>query len=200
MHHRWTQTAVTVRKRSIWVKIADCLSRMTLQFDEWPWNTIEHLFRTTSSYVHHFKTIREFKLELKSGNAQFGAKSAFFLPRVTLKFHGWPWKTIGHLFYTTSSFGHDFRAMGELKLKLQFGEAQFGSKSSFFVPCDVEIWRMILKNNRAPVLCCLKLCASFHSHAMGEFKIELQSGNAKLGSKSTIFRAVSPWNLTDHLE
>ena len=36
--------------------------------------------------------------------------------------------------------------------------------SDFFVPCDLEIWQMTLKNNRAPILCCFKLCASFHSH------------------------------------
>ena len=35
---------------------------------------------------------------------------------------------------------------------------------NFFVPCDLEIWRMPLKNNRAPLLCCFKLCASFHTH------------------------------------
>ena len=34
----------------------------------------------------------------------------------------------------------------------------------FFVPCDLEIWRMTLKNNRAPLLCYFKLCASFHHH------------------------------------
>ena len=42
--------------------------------------TIEHLFYTTSSLVHHFKSIDEFKLELQSWNAQFGSKSAIFLP------------------------------------------------------------------------------------------------------------------------
>ena len=34
----------------------------------------------------------------------------------------------------------------------------------FFVPRDLEIWRMTLKNNRAPFLCYFNLCASFHSH------------------------------------
>ena len=34
----------------------------------------------------------------------------------------------------------------------------------YFVPCDLEIWQKTLKNNRAPLLCCFKLCASFHSH------------------------------------
>ena len=36
--------------------------------------------------------------------------------------------------------------------------------SDFFVPCDLEIWRMTLKDNRAPLLCYFRLCASFHSH------------------------------------
>ena len=34
-----------------------------------------------------------------------------------------------------------------------------GQNRHFFVPCDLEIWRMPLKNNRAPLLCCFKLCA-----------------------------------------
>ena len=35
---------------------------------------------------------------------------------------------------------------------------------NFFVPCDLEIGQMTLKNNRAPLLCHIKLCASFHHH------------------------------------
>ena len=34
----------------------------------------------------------------------------------------------------------------------------------FFEPCDLAIWLMTLKNNRAPLLCYFKLCASFRSH------------------------------------
>ena len=34
----------------------------------------------------------------------------------------------------------------------------------FLVPCDIEIWWMTLKNNRASLLCCFKLYVSFHSH------------------------------------
>ena len=33
-----------------------------------------------------------------------------------------------------------------------------------FVPWDLEIWWMTLENNRAPLLWCFKLCATFHSH------------------------------------
>ena len=34
----------------------------------------------------------------------------------------------------------------------------------FFVLCDIEIWRMTLKNNRTPLLCYIKLCGSFQTH------------------------------------
>ena len=108
--HRWIQTGVTVWKHSIRVNIADFLSCVILKFDRWHWKTVGHLFCATSSIVHHFIAICEFKLELQSGNAQFG------------------------------------------------------SKSTSFEPCNLEIWQMTLKNNRASLLCYLKLCASFHRH------------------------------------
>ena len=82
--HRWIQTGVTVRKRSIRVKIGVLLSRVTLKFDRWPWKTIEHLFYVASSFLQYFIAIGEFKLKLQSGNAQFGSKSAFYCPV-------WPW-------------------------------------------------------------------------------------------------------------
>ena len=86
---------------------------------------------------------------------------------MTLKFDGWPRKTIGHFyhFYATLSFVHHFIAIGKFKLELQPGNAQFGSKLAFFVPCDLEIWWMTLKNNnKAPFLSHIKLCGSFDRH------------------------------------
>ena len=68
-----------------------------LKFDGWPWKTIGHLSYAASSFVHHFIAITECKLELQSGTPQFWSKSMIFLPCVTLKFDGWPWKIIGHL-------------------------------------------------------------------------------------------------------
>ena len=99
--YRWIQIGVTVRKRSIWVKIGNFLSRVTLEFDGWPRKTIGHLFYVALSFVHHFTAISEFKLELESGNAQFWSKSTICFSRVTLKFNGWPSKTIGLLFSAT---------------------------------------------------------------------------------------------------
>ena len=69
-----------VRKRSIRVKIGHFLAHVTLKFYRWPSKTIGHLSHATSSFVHHFIVISEFKLELESGNAQFGSKSSIFWP------------------------------------------------------------------------------------------------------------------------
>ena len=38
------------------------------------------------------------------------------------------------------------------------------SNRRFFSPCNLEIWWMTPKNNRAPLLYYIKLCASFCSH------------------------------------
>ena len=62
-------TAATSLVISNWVKIVNFSSCMTMKFDGWLRKTIGHFFYTTSSFVHHFKSIREFKLELQSGNA-----------------------------------------------------------------------------------------------------------------------------------
>ena len=95
-----------------------------------------------------------------------------FVSHVTLQFDVWPWKTIGHLVYTTSNFVHHFVAIGEFKLELQSGKAQFGSKSTIV----------------------------HHFVSIGDLKLELQSGYAQSGSNLTIFGAVWPRNLTDDLE
>ena len=73
-----------VRKRPIWVKVGDVLSRVTLKFYGWPWKRIGHLFFAVSSFVQHFIAIGEFKLELRSGNDQFESNSMIFRAM-------WPW-------------------------------------------------------------------------------------------------------------
>ena len=87
-----------------------------------------------------------------------------FLSRVTLKFDGWPSKTIGHLFYATSSFVNHFVAIGEFKLELESGNTQCGSNATLFRA--VWPWNLTddLQNNREPLLCYFKLYASFRSH------------------------------------
>ena len=115
------------------------------------------------------------------------AQNQRYLSLGTLKFHGWPWKTIGHLFYATSRFEHRFIAICEFELELQSENHNFGSKS------------ITLKNNRAPLLCYFNLYASFHSY------LWIQTGDTVRKRPIWVkiedfFLAVWPWNLTDDLE
>ena len=63
---------------SNWIQIVNFSARVTVKFDGWPCNTIGHLFYATSSFVHHFVAIGEFKLQLQSGNAQSGSNATIF--------------------------------------------------------------------------------------------------------------------------
>ena len=93
--HQWIQTGVTILKHSVQVKIGFFFVPCGLESWWMTLKTIGHLFYATASFVHHFIAIDQFKLELQSGNAQFLVKMGNFLSYVTLKFDGWPWKTIG---------------------------------------------------------------------------------------------------------
>ena len=103
-----------------------------------------------------------------------------FLSRMTLKFDWSPWKTIGHLFYITSSFVQYFKAIGILKLELQSRNAQFGSKLAFFVPRDLGNSRMTFKNNMAHLLCFFKLCASFQIHRWNETRVAVRKHSIRV--------------------
>ena len=69
-------------------------------------------------------------------------------------------------------------------------------------PCDLEIWQMTLKNNRAPLLCYFKLCAAFHSHwwiQTGIWRMTLKNFRAPLLSNIKPYvsfhhhMSIQPW-------
>ena len=81
----------------------------------------------------------------------------------------WPWwmtlknNRAPHLYYvkhSASFHGHHWIQTG-VALRKRSIRVKI---SNFFVPCDLQMWQMTLKNNEAPVLYYIKLCASFQSH------------------------------------
>ena len=112
---------------------------------------------------------------------------------MTLKFDGWPSKTIGHLFFATSSFVHHFLAIGEFKLDLQSGNAQSGSNFTLLEPCDLEIWRMTLKNNRAPLLSNIKLYAWYHHHMWIQTRVTVWKRLSWVLTSVTLTFDLWPW-------
>ena len=108
----WIKTGVTVSKHPFWVKIGEVFPRVTLKFDGWRWKTIGYLFCATSSFAHHFVAKQWIQIWVTVRKLSIPKKIVNFLSRVILKLHRWPWKTIGHLFYTTSSSVNLFIAIG----------------------------------------------------------------------------------------
>ena len=98
---------------------------MTLQNNRAP---LLYYVKLCASFQIHWWIQTGFTVQKRSIRVEIGD----MLSRVTLKFDGWPWKTIGHLFYATSSFVQHFVAIGEFKLELQSGTAQSGSNSTIF--------------------------------------------------------------------
>ena len=142
--HRWIQTQVTVRKQPIWVKIC-------IFFVVWPWNIHIYIYLSSTLPAIDPDTAYVVCISISLGFLQQGKSEGFescdrpiirkrpiwvkigdVLSRVTLKFDGWPWKTIGHLSFAVSSFVQHFIAIGEFKLELLSGNAQFGSNSMIF--------------------------------------------------------------------
>ena len=89
-----------------------------------------------------------------------------------------------------------FQTIGEVKLEVQSGNTQFGSKSAIFCHVRPWIWQMTLKNNKAPLLCSFKLCASFHSHWWIQTGVQKRSISFKIDD----FLFVWPFHLTNDLE
>ena len=174
------------------LQIVNFWAHVTWKFDGRPKKTIQRLLYTMSSCVHHFKAIVEFKLELQSGNDQFVSKLVICSP-VTSELYGWPRKTIGHFFYATSSFVHHFIAICvKSKWRHSTETPNLCQNRRFSVPCDLEIWRKTLKNNRAPLLCYVKLCASLHSH--------LWNGNGVTVRKRQIWVTIGEFFVPGDLE
>ena len=129
---------------SNWIQIVNFSACVTLKFDGWPKKTIGHVFYTMSSFVNHFKSIAEFKLELQSGNAQFGSILAIFFPV-------WPWNLMDNIGKQqgTSSILHQALCIisnPSVKSNLSYSPETLnsGKIGDFFVPCGLEIWWMTL--------------------------------------------------------
>ena len=106
-----------------------------------------------------------------SNLTQIGFKSSIFQPMWPLNLMNDIKKAIGHFFYTTSSFVHHFKTIGEFKLELVRKRSIRVKIDKFFVSRDLEIWWMTLKNNRALLLYYVKPCASFQSHGLIEIGV-----------------------------
>ena len=136
-----------------------------------------------------------------------------FLSRVTLKYDGWPWKIVEHLFSATSNFLHSV-AISEFKLELWSRNAQIGAKFVLTSATLTFCMDIISVNGNYPW--------KFHDDMMtgivwkschrqtqvhrnpgkseGFDSYDRPSNLTQTGFKMSIFQPVLPWNVMDDLE
>ena len=162
------------------------------------WKTIGHLFCTTSNACIISKPSVNSNWSY-SPEALIGSKSAKFC-RV------WPWNLTDDLekqWGTITPMRQKLYVSFQSHRWIQTGITD--QKHPIRVKIDDLLSRMTLKCDRWPWkiighLFYINSRSVHHFVAICEFKLELQSGSAQFGSKSTIFCVLWPWNLTDDLE
>ena len=68
-----------------------------------------------------------------------------------------------------------------------------GQIRRFLEPCDLEIWRMTLKNNRAPLLSNIKLYASSHHHMWIQTGVTVRKRISWVVTSVTLTFDLWPW-------
>ena len=68
-----------------------------------------------------------------------------------------------------------------------------GQIRQFLEPCDLEIWRMTLKNNSAPLLCCFQQFAWFHSHMWIQIGVRVRKRLSWVLTSVTLTFDLWPW-------
>ena len=133
-HHIWIQTGVTVRKRLSWV-----VTSVTLTFDLWHWPFAWTLRWSLVITPENFMMIRWGEHGQKGVTDRRTDGRTDGQTENTICRAAWSQlKTIGHLYFATSSSMHHFVAIGEFKLESESGNTQFGSTSMIFLavwPC-----------------------------------------------------------------
>ena len=76
-----------------------------------------------------------------------------------------------------------------------------GQIRRFLELCDLEIWWMTLKNNRAPLLSNIKLCASFYRHMWIQTRVTVRKRLSGVMTSVTLTFDLWPWPFarTSHL-
>ena len=171
----------------------------------WPWNLTYDPKNKPAPLLCYFKLFASFRSHwcIQTGvtvlKCQIWVKFDDFFSRVTLKFDGWPWKTIGHLFYPISSFVYHSYPLVNSNWSYSPETSNLGQNRRFFLALWPSILTDDLENNRATLLWYFKLCASFRTHWWIQAGVTVRKRPIWV-KINDFFLALWPSNLTDDLE
>ena len=152
-----------------------CSSRSSVKFQGHSEHKIIHVLYATSSFLHHFVAIGEFKMELQSGNAQCGSKLAIFCAM-------WPWNLTDMApLLTYFKLCASLRSHWWIQTGVEVWNTQFGSKSTILSPVTLKFGRWPWKT----IWNIFYATSNYVHHfvAICEFKLESWSGKAQIGAK-----------------
>ena len=143
--------------------------------------------------MRHFVPIGEFKLELQPGNAQLGSNSTIF-------WAVWPtnltddlekqWGTSPMLL---QPLGIDWYPLVNSNWSYSPETPNLGQIRQFLEPCDLEIYWMTLKNDRAHLLSNIKLYLSFHYHMWIQTGVTVRKRLSWVVTSLTLTFELWPW-------
>ena len=156
--------------------LAQILSKSSIFQPVWPWHLMDDLENNRAHLPYYIKLCASFQIhrwiqtEVTVRKHSIRAKLPIFCPL-------WPsnlMDDLGKQQVTSSILHQALCIISKPWVNSSWSYSpemlNLGQNRQFFVPCDLEIGQMTLKNNRAPLLCCFKLCA--HFIAISEFKLE----------------------------
>ena len=89
---------------------------------------------------------------------------------------------------------HHFVAIGVLNLSCSPEMPNLGQIRRLIEPCDLEIWRRTLKNNRTPLLSNIKLYASLHHHMWIQTGVTVRKRLSCVVTSVTLTFDLWPWS------
>ena len=191
--HRSIQIRVTVRKLSIRLINGDFFVRVTLKFDGWHWKTLGYLFYAPSNFVvYNFvagSTVRKPPIWVKFGN---------FRSRLTVNLMMTLKKEQGTCSMLLQALCNILQQLVNSNFSYSPETSNCGQNQQFLVLCDLDIWLVTLKNNRTPLLCYFKLCASFSYHRLIQTRVTVWK--CPIWVKIGDFIPVWLWNLMNDIK
>ena len=132
-------------------------------------------------------------MELQSGSTQSRSKSTIF-------WAVWPWNLTDDLQKQWGTSYMLVQVLCSISQPLVNSNWSYRPETPnlgqiwwFLEPCDLEIWRMTLKNNRAPFLSIIKLYASFHHHIWIQTGVTVRKPLSWVVTSVTLTFDLWPW-------
>ena len=170
---------------SNWIQIINCSACVTLKFDRWPEKQQGTSFILSQALCIISNPVMNSNWSYSLETLSSGRNWWYF---VLCDLEIW-WMAVelnmAPLLYYIKLCA-SFQSHGWVQTGVTVRKRSFQVQVGNFCPCDLEIWWMTLKNNRAHFLGCFKLCL-LYSIAISELKLEFHSEKAQFGSKLTIY-------------